>query len=101
MRSKNGSLSRAAYRGEPPPADPLDRAQYFMMQRLYRLYERGALPKEDAAHLKGLVLGYEKLDSPIRLDLLDSFLESWGNEDLQGFRAEIKAISAIYLEELQ
>ena len=93
-------IVRAAYTGEPPPTDPFERAQYYMLQRLYSLYRRGKLPKPDAAHLKGLVLDYRRLDKPTRLVLLDSFIKSWSAEDLHRYKPEIKAVSKIYLEEL-
>lgn len=97
---KHTDIGTLAYRGGAPPADPLERAQYYMMQRLYELHKRGTLTKEDGAYLKKLVLCYESLEKQARLELLDSFALSWYKEDLRRFKPEIKAISVIYAEEL-
>lgn len=99
MKYKMQDLARAACRGEPPPVAPINRAKYFMLARLYEQYRRGKLPKPDAASLKGLVLDYERLDKPTRIALLDSFIESWGAEDLQQYTSEIKELSKLYLKE--
>ncbi len=93
-------LARAAFKGEPPPPDPLGRAQYYMMQRLYELHRRGTLSKANASYLKGLVLNYGEMGKLSRRELIDSFIGSWSREDLQRFKPEIKALSLIYLEEL-
>ena len=95
------NIARAAYRGGPPPKGPLERAQYYMLRRLYELHGRGTLPKADAAHLKGLVLDWEKLPSPARRELLDAFIGSWGGEDLRRFTPEIKELSKLYVKELE
>lgn len=97
---KHTDIGTLAYRGEPPPADPLKRAQFYMMQRLYELHRRGKLPVEDGSYLKKLVLGFDELDNPARLKLLDTFIESWSSEDLQKYESEIKSVSRLYLEVL-
>ena len=94
------NIAKSAYLGKPPPADPLERAQYHMMKRLYELHRRGKLPVEDGSYLKKLVLGFDELDNPARLKLLDTFIESWSSEDLQRYESEIKSVSRLYLEVL-
>lgn len=72
-----------------------------MLRRLYDLHRHGKMPKENGANLKKLVLGYETLCTKDRTALLDTFLESFANENLFGFKPEIKELSKLYLKELQ
>ena len=93
------NVAKMAYSNKEPPADPLERALYHMFRRIYELHQRGEITKEDGIYLKKRVLGFDGLDEPERLHLLDLFIESWSREGPEKYKAEIKAVSAIHAGE--